>query len=88
MNRYLLICLAMWLSACVTQPASPLYHQMDKQDVALANQALAEALQTRPKARASPGSTPPTATRAASRHCAPFATPTASGAATTASSST
>ena len=49
MSRYLLICLALWLSACATQPAAPLYHQMDKQDVALANQALAEALQTRPK---------------------------------------
>lgn len=51
MSRYLLICLALWLSACATQPAAPLYHQMDKQDVALANQALAEALQTRPKSQ-------------------------------------
>lgn len=88
MNRYLLICLSLWLFGCTAQQSVPLYHQMDQQDVALANQALAEALQTRPKGQSLTWFNPATATLAASRRCAPFATPMASGAATTASSST
>ncbi|CAM4164179.1 RT0821/Lpp0805 family surface protein [Aeromonas bestiarum] len=49
MSRYLLICFSLWLLGCATLEPAPLYHQMDKADVALANQALADALQTRPK---------------------------------------
>jgi surface antigen len=47
--RYLLPLLLLGLTGCATVDSPPLYHQMDKADVALANQALAEALQTRPK---------------------------------------
>ncbi|WP_314927693.1 RT0821/Lpp0805 family surface protein [Aeromonas piscicola] len=49
MIRYLLPWLSLWLLGCATLEPTPLYHQMDKADVALANQALADALQTRPK---------------------------------------
>ncbi|MCH7347355.1 RT0821/Lpp0805 family surface protein [Aeromonas sp. MR7] len=49
MIRYLLPWLSLWLLGCATLEHAPLYHQMDKADVALANQALADTLQTRPK---------------------------------------
>ena len=47
--RFLLSLFWMVLTGCSTVNTPPLYHQMDNADVQLANQALAEALQTRPK---------------------------------------
>ena len=47
--RYLLTLLLLGLACCTTVDTQPLYHQMDKADVQLANQALAKALETRTK---------------------------------------
>ncbi|MCX0427679.1 hypothetical protein OD806_14230, partial [Aeromonas veronii] len=47
--RYLLPLLLLGLAGCATVDTPPLYHQMDKADVQLANQALAKALETRTK---------------------------------------
>ena len=44
--RYLLPLLLLGLTGCATVDTPPLYHQMDKADVQLANQALAKALET------------------------------------------
>ncbi|HEH9418312.1 TPA: hypothetical protein SIA31_002341 [Aeromonas sobria] len=49
MMRYLLPLLLLGLTGCATVDTQPLYHQMDKADVQLANQALAKALETRAK---------------------------------------
>ncbi|MFQ2013079.1 RT0821/Lpp0805 family surface protein [Aeromonas veronii] len=49
MMRYLLPLLLLGLTGCATIDTPPLYHQMDKADVQLANQALAKALETRTK---------------------------------------
>ena len=42
MMRYLLTLLLLGLAGCATVDTQPLYHQMDKADVQLANQALAK----------------------------------------------
>lgn len=49
MMRYLLPLLLIGFAGCATVDTPPLYHQMDRADVQLANQALAKALESRTK---------------------------------------
>lgn len=47
--RTLIPILTLWLAACASQEPVPLYQQMNGMDVQLANQALQQALQVRPR---------------------------------------